>query len=115
MILADWLAYIGVALGVVVMFLAPWLKKNADLVAAGQVPVRFASNYVYAFVLSFITVMLTVAAVIAGYQTQGDVGLFVAFWGGLMYGALNAYVVKLPFDWLESRAKMQVVVPPPSG
>lgn len=110
------LAYLGVIAGVLLAFMWPWFKKNADLVAEGKAPVRFAANYVYALVISVITVLVTIAAILSIFEPpSSEVGLFAAFWGGFVFGGLNAFVVKLPFDWLESKAKGQVVVPPPSG
>jgi len=109
------LAYLGVIVGVILMYSLPWIKKNADLVASGQKPEAFAANYVYAFILNVIIVLLTIGALFLVMPVQeSDVGAFAAFWGGLIYAAISASVIKLPFDILQSKGKQAAEVLPPN-
>jgi len=100
------LAYVGVALGVILAFVLPWAKKNADLVAAGKPTVAFAWSYIYAFIIDVVIVAFTIGALLLAFPLpDSGEGLLAAFWGALIYGLISASGVKLPFDWWESRKK----------
>jgi len=109
----EYMVYLGIILGVLAAFVLPWIKKNADLVAAGLAPVKFSIKYIYALVIEVFIMVFTVSALILAYPfPSGNEGLFAAFFAAWVYGMISAYTVKLPFDWLESRSKIVVKEPP---
>lgn len=106
MSLLEWLVYLGVILGVLASFVLPWMKKNADLVAAGKPAVKFSMKYIYALVIELFIIAFTIGTLILGYDfPEGDAGLFPAFFAAFIYGMITSAGVKLPFDWLESYKK----------
>lgn len=116
MSLNETLAYIGVMVGVLLAFILPWVKHNADLVAEGGSPEPFAMKYLWAFVINLFVVLFTIGAlIIAMPLPDGGTGAFAAFWTALIYGIVSAYAVKLPFDWLQSKGKGAAEVIPPNG
>ena len=104
--LLEWIIYLGVILGVLASFVLPWMKKNADLVAAGKTPVKFSVKYIYALVIEIFVILFTIGTLLLSYDfPTGDAGLFPAFMAAFIYGMITSAGVKMPFDWLESYKK----------
>jgi uncharacterized Tic20 family protein len=108
------LIYLMVLIGAIVAQIFPWLKKNADLVAEGKPPVRFAMTYIYAYMVAAILLVLSIAVALIAIDIDVWLaeGLVTAIIIAFFYGMAIQRFTDLPFDWYESRKKAQAVAPP---